>query len=128
MTNPEDMLNQGFEIHPELLVTQKHSESGCSSYTGHPGTTFTLQTERDLAEWSGNRNKFNVWGSTDSSTAYLYVVRKDGQPIGTNGEIFAQFCSGLYQGTHGWPMSATSSLPSSAVPLYFDDVSKRWKR
>ena len=126
MTTPEDMMNNGFEQHPEMLVTNKHSVTGCSAHSGSSGTTFTLQTENELMNWSSNRNKFNVWGSADSSTAYIFVSRVDGHPIGTNDEMFAKFCSGWYKGTHGWPCSAISALPSAAFPMAFESGS--WKR
>lgn len=126
MTTPEDMMNIGFEQHPEMLVTNKHSVTGCSAHSGSSGTTFTPQTENDLMNWSSNRTKFNVWGSADSSTAYIFVSRVDGQPMGTNGEMFAQFCSGSCQGTHGWPGSAISALPSATFPMTFE--SGLWKR
>lgn len=36
-------------------------------------------------------------------------------PLGMNNEMYAVFHSGYYQGTHSWPCSSVSSIPTNAV-------------
>lgn len=124
LITPEQILNEGFEHNASVLVTQKHSYSGSSSFSGCSGTVFTPEAEQLLRNWSANRSAFNVYAYTGGRTADIYVQLVDGRPIGINGEPYAKFYSGCNQGVHGCPLSATSatSLPVGAFNMMHDET------
>lgn len=112
--NSWDILND-LSSQVNTCVTNKHSSTGYIFYTGESGDRFTLDTEEKLHDFFNWNENFNTF--IDPYHPRLLISRKDENPVGTTGQMFAKLYSGQRQRIHGCPLSSMSVLPNYVIPV-----------
>ena len=96
-------------------VTDKHSSTGYIFHTGESGDLFTLDTEEKLHDFANWNENFNTY--VDPYHFRILIERKDNEPMGTTGQMFAKIYSGQRRNIHSCPLSAMRSLPNYVIPV-----------